>query len=138
MTRSAIERLFDALAARDLAGALALFADDAEVIDPHYPVPHMRGRAAIEEGLVWVFGMMASLGFTIDDYFERADGRGAAVAVATSHVLRSGMRLDFAQMFAVEVRDGRITRLRAYTPYGPPGIGGAVLGAVRLWRRVRR
>jgi hypothetical protein len=103
-----------------LDAVLACLSDDAVVIDPHYPKPTMR-----------------QLGFPIVSYFEAADGTKAAVEVATSHVLAAGgMKLAFPQVFVIEARDGRITRLRAYTPYGPPGVGGMFLALTRLRRRM--
>ena len=134
--RALVERVFRAMEARDLPGALAAFADDAEVTDPHYPTPRMRGRAEIADGLRWAFGGVAQFGFTVTAGYERAGG-GAAVEVATAHALRAGPRVAFTQMFAVEARDGRITALRAYTPYGPPGLGGLALALTRLARRAR-
>ena len=138
MIRTTIDQALSAFTARDLPAVLAAFAPDAELIDPHYPLPHMRGPAEIADGVAWAFGEIAQFGFTVTAYYERADGQAAAVEVATAHVLRSGMRLAFPQLFIVEARAGRITRLQAYTPHGPSGIGGLFLGAVRLWRRARR
>jgi ketosteroid isomerase-like protein len=134
--RALIERLFRAMEARDLPGALAAFAEDAEVTDPHYPTPRMRGRAEIADGLRWAFGGVAQFGFTVTAAYERGGG-AAAVEVATAHALRAGPRVEVAQMFAVEARDGRITALRAYAPYGPPGLGGVALALARLARRAR-
>ena len=47
-------------------------------------------------------------------------------------MLKNGIKLDFPQVFFVEVEDGKITGLRAYEPYGPNGIGGLFLGLSRL------
>jgi ketosteroid isomerase-like protein len=138
MIRTTIDQALHAFTTRDLPAVLAAFAPDAELIDPHYPAPHMRGAAEIGDGVAWAFAGITQFGFTVTAYYERADGQGAAVEVATAHVLRSGMRLTFPQLFVVEARDGRITRLQVYTPHGPPGIGGLFLRAVRLRRRWRR
>ena len=43
--------LIEALEAKDLPVALSFFADDAVVIDPHYPQPIMKGKAAIQQGI---------------------------------------------------------------------------------------
>ena len=133
--RTLVECAFATVESMNLLATLALFADDAVVIDPHYPQPRMAGKAAIEQGLRWGFGSMRKMGFPIVNYFEDDTGRKAVVEIATSHVLSTGMKLDFSQIFVVEVRDGLVTRLQAYEPYGPTGIPGAILGVTRLvWR----
>ena len=53
--RGVVERLFRAAEAADIRAALACFAENGVLIDPHYPNPEMRGRAEIEKGLVWDF-----------------------------------------------------------------------------------
>ena len=135
--RPLVERALAAVEAKDVDAVLACLSDDAVVIDPHYPKTTMRGKGEIADGLRWVFATMRQLGLPIVSYFEAADGTKAAVEVATSHVLAAGgMKLAFSQVFVVEARDGRITRLRAYTPYGPPGIGGMFLALTRVQRRM--
>jgi ketosteroid isomerase-like protein len=133
--RATIERLFRAVEAKDLGAVLALCADDAVIIDPHYPVPHMAGKTAIAEGLRWAFGALKTMRFPIVTYCESEDGRHAAVEVATAHVAATGMRLNFPQAFFIDMNDGLITRVQAYTPYGPGGVGGLFLRLARLqWR----
>lgn len=135
--RPLVERALAAVEAKDVDAVLACLSDGAVVIDPHYPQPTMRGKDEIADGLRWVFATMRQLGFPIVSYFESAEGTKAAVEVATSHVLAAGgMRLAFPQAFVIEARDGRITRLRAYTPYGPPGVGRMFLALTRLRRRL--
>src|SRR5947209_7862944 len=80
--RATVERLFKALEAKDAPAVLAFFAPNATIVDPHYPVPSMQGKAAIADGLRWAFGALRSMGFTIVNYCESADGRHAAVEVA--------------------------------------------------------
>jgi ketosteroid isomerase-like protein len=133
--RTLVEHTFAVVEAKDLDAVLACCADDAVFLDPHYPVPRMAGKAAIAEGLRWGFSNMQKMSFPIVNYFEDATGQKAVVEVATAHVLSTGMKLDFPQVFVIEARDGRITRLQAYEPYGPPGILGLFLGFTRLsWR----
>jgi ketosteroid isomerase-like protein len=134
--RTAVEQLFAAVEAKDMPAVLALFSDDALIVDPHYPVPRMVGKAAIADGLRWAFANLKSFSFPIVTYCESDDGLHAAVEVATAHVARGGMRLNFPQAFLVDTHDGHITRLQAYTPYGPNGIGGLFLKAARLQRRL--
>jgi ketosteroid isomerase-like protein len=40
-------RTFATVEAKDLEAMMSLFADDAVVIDPHFPTPQMQGKAAI-------------------------------------------------------------------------------------------
>jgi len=136
--RDVAERNFAAVETKDADAVLRLFADDAVFIDPHYPTPRMVGKAAIAEGLRWAFTGMKTFGFTIVNFFPSEDGQSAAVEMATHHVLKSGMKLDFPQAFVMETRDGLITRLQAYEPYGPGGIGGLILKLTRLKRKVSR
>ena len=42
-----ILRTFATLEAKDLDAMMSLFADDAVVIDPHFPTPTLRGKTAI-------------------------------------------------------------------------------------------
>ncbi len=130
-----MEKLFDALDRRDKQAVMALVADDGVFFDPHYPKPEMRGRAEIERGIDWGLGGVKSFGFTIVNWFPGAGGLSGCVEVDTHHVLKTGQKLNFPQVFIVESKDGKFTRLQAYEPYGPNGIGGLFLGFERLkWR----
>jgi hypothetical protein len=80
---------------------------------------------------------MKRFGFTIVSYGEWTDGQHAAVELATHHVLQTGMQLQFPQAFFIDAQDNLITRIQAYEPYGPPGLGGLVLGVTRFQRRLR-
>ena len=134
--RTIVEKAFSTVSEMNVETVVALFADDAVLFDPHYPKPRMEGKAAIAEGLRWGFSSMQKMGFPIVNYFEDAGGRKAVIEVATAHVLKAGMKLNFPQVFVIETReDGLITRLQAYEPYGPHGINGVFLGVTRLiWR----
>lgn len=134
--REILERVFRALEARDKAAALDCFTADADLFDPHYPQPRMKGRAEIEEGVDWGLSVMKRFGFTTVRYFGAEDGLSGALEVDTNHTLGSGQNLVFPQVFIVETRDGLISALRAYEPYGPNGIGGIFLGLSRLKRRI--
>lgn len=130
-----MDGVFKALGRGDKEAALAAFADDAVLFDPHYPKPLMRGNDAIRAGLDWGFGSMKSFGFDIKHYFPGADGLSGAFEVDTHHVLKIGKKLDFPQMFVVETDGTHITALRAYEPYGPNGVGGMFLGLERVkWK----
>ena len=54
--------LFDALMRGDREATIAAFADDAEIFDPHYPRPLMRGKAAIRAGLENIPGVATQRG----------------------------------------------------------------------------
>jgi DNA-binding SARP family transcriptional activator/ketosteroid isomerase-like protein len=104
--------------ASDLEAALACFADDALLFDPHYPTPEMRGKAAIRGGFEFIFGIVKQPGFTIR-HFWTGDQDGA-LEVDTHHVLADGTEVRFPQVFVFEIGDGLIRRLQAYVPYPPP------------------
>lgn len=131
-----VDRLFRAAEAGDRASAVACFAEDGLLSDPHYPNPNMRGRAEIDAGLAWGLSVMKQFGFRVVKVFAGADGRSAAFEVDTNHVLKSGQKLSFQQVFVVDVKDGLIASMRAYEPYGPNGIGGFFLGLERLKRKL--
>ena len=132
---ASIDRFFAAVEAKDLPALLHGMADDAVLIDPHYPQPEMRGKAAITKGLIWSFGSIEKFGFSIVHYFEAADGRSAVVEVDTNHVIKGGMKLHFPQIFVVETSNGLITRTQAYEPYGPHGMSAVFLVLTRLiWK----
>lgn len=136
--RDIVERTFSAVVAKDTDAVVRLFADDAVLIDPHYPTPRMVGKAAIAEGMRWAFTSMKTFGFTMVNFFPSEDGQSAAVEMETHHVLKGGMKLDFPQAFVIELRDGLVIRLQAYEPYGPGGIGGFILKLTRLKRKLSR
>jgi uncharacterized protein (TIGR02246 family) len=130
-----VRRTFATLEAKDLEAMMSLFAEDAVLIDPHFPTPQMQGKAAIRKGFQGAMSGMRSFGYTIVNYCESEDGQCAAVETATHHVLKQGMKRDFPQVFIFEVANEHITRLQAYEPYGPHGILGAFLSLARLASR---
>jgi hypothetical protein len=115
-----------------------VFAEDAVVIDPHFPTPRMQGKAAIRAGFRGAMSGMRSFGYTIVNYFESENGQSAAVETATHHVLKQGMQRNFPQVFIFEMANGHITRLQVYEPYGPHGIMGVFLFVARLTNRFLR
>ena len=78
LTRESAERIFALFQSRDIDAVLAVFAEDAIVFDPHYPVPEMRGKAAIRRGFAWAFGNMEKSGFAIRTFWPAAGGTGEA------------------------------------------------------------
>ena len=125
--RELIEGNLRAVSAKDLDAAIADFADDAVVDDPHHPMRPARGRDAIAEVLVWTFQQMKSMHFEIDNYFESADGRGAAVEASCRFEPGMGSAIELRQVFVVESDGTKITRWTAYEPYRPNGVMGAGL-----------
>ncbi|MBI3486500.1 nuclear transport factor 2 family protein [Candidatus Daviesbacteria bacterium] len=128
---------FRGVEAKDLETVLKHFAEGAVMIDPHYPRPVMRGKEEIARGLRWAFSGMDSFSFRKLSYLQSPDGRRAAFEVATDHRLKVGQRLESTQTFVFDVgQEGLITRMQAYQPYGPHGMGGLVLGVTRLVQAV--
>ena len=128
-------RVFRAVELRDIDAALAPMAADIDLFDPHYPKPRMNGHAEVRAGLEWGMASMERFGFITRNSFVSADGKSCAIEVDTRHRLKTGMDLAFPQVFVAEARDGVLSRLHAYEPYGPNGIGGFFLGLARLKRR---
>ncbi len=133
-----ITHIFATVEAKDLDAMMSVFAEDAIVIDPHFPTQRMQGKAAIMEGLRGAMAGMRSFGYTIVNYYESENGQGAAVETATHHIVKQGMKLNFPQVFIFDAADGRITRMQAYEPYGPHGITGTFLFLARLKNRFLR
>jgi ketosteroid isomerase-like protein len=133
-----VRRTFATLQAKDLETLMHMFAEDAVVIDPHFPTPRMHWKATIRKGFREAMSGMRSFGYIIVNYFESENGQGAAVETATHHVLKQGMERNFPQVFIFEVADEHITRLQAYEPYGPHGIIGVFLWLARLANRFVR
>lgn len=136
--RMLMEQVLDASMAKDKAKVLAAFAPDALFIDPHYPNPEMRGLKEIEAGLDWAFVGMECFGFTVERTFTSDDGNSGAVEMNCKHVLAGGRVLAFPQVFVAEMKIGRLTRLRAYEPYGP---GFPAMQLIRLqnwWINLKR
>ena len=127
------QQLTIAFETRDLPATLSLFADDAVVIDPHYPQAEMRGKAAIKQGFEWAFSNIEKPGFTARHLWT--DDASGVVEVDTHHIFKGGLQVKFPQVFVLEARAGLITRLQSYPPYGPHGIGGILTSLARLtWR----
>jgi ketosteroid isomerase-like protein len=135
-----IRDMFAGVSAKNVDAAVAHMSDDIELFDPHYPYPDMHGKTQVREGLAWAFDGMASMGFDIDRWFFGEDGTSVTVEVSTHHVLKAGNRhLDFPQVFVFDVEGAKITRMRAYEPYGPGGGVGFGLGiGHRIYRLTHR
>lgn len=128
----------DAVVAKDADAVVAAFSEDGVFIDPHYPDPELRGRAAVTEGLRFSFGAIKSFAFDDRRYFTSSDGSALVVHCSCHHVLPGGRRLDFPQVFVMDTVEGRISRWQAFEPYGPNGLGGLLLGLGKTTYRARR
>jgi uncharacterized protein (TIGR02246 family) len=133
-----VTRTFATVEAKDLDAMMSVFADDAVVIDPHFPAQRLQGKAAITKGFREAMSGMQSFSYTIVNYCESEHGQCAAVETATHHVAKPGIKLNFPQVFIFEVVDGQIMRMQAYEPYGPHGITGFFLFFARLKQRFLR
>lgn len=130
LTREQINAFFTAFMSKDLVVVMWHFADDAVMIDPHYPQSVMHGRTEIERGLAWSFRNLVKPGFDIRQVW--IEGDSASIEVATHHEFKGGLVMHFDQVFVVETHDGKITRLQTYAPYAPQGITGIFTRLTRL------
>lgn len=127
------QRLITAFEAKDMSAIMDCFANDAIMIDPHYPQAKMEGKAAITQGISWTFSSMIKPSFTIKHMWF--DEQSAAIEVDTHHLFKGGMVIDVPQTFVIETRAGLITRLQSYPSYKPHGIAGLIITLTRLaWR----
>jgi len=133
MSKTLIDNLIAAFEAKDLEQVLSFFSESALVYDPHYPVPEMKGKAAIRQGFEWGLNNLKKPGFHIRNYWLNSDK--AVVEVDTHHIFKGGMEFKFPQVFVIETEEGLITRLQSYVPYPPHGIGGLLARFTRLlWK----
>lgn len=130
LTKELINSVFTAFSSKDLTAVMSFFADDAVLIDPHYPQPRMQGRYAIEQGLAWGLNNLEKPGFSVRNVL--INGNSAAVEIDTHHLFKGGVEMRFDQMFMLETHHGKITRLQAYLPHGPSGVAGVVTLLTRL------
>ena len=135
-TEETVKRMFGAFEAKDMETVLSYFAEDALVIDPHYPTPRMEGKAAIRAGFAWAFANIEQPGFTLLRLWT--DGTSGALEMDTHHRIRGKLESRFQQVFIVETRNDQILRLQSYPDYGPHGMQGMFLRLTRLGRRFRR
>ena len=118
--------------AKDLAGAMALFTEDALFFDPHYPKNRMQGHAEIYEGVRWGMNSLNKLGFDIIDTYSSSNGRGLVIQVRTAHELPNGKPLSYPQLFLFEFEGPLVKSLEAYVQYEPHGMVGLMLKLTRV------
>lgn len=130
-TESAI-RLLDAVVAKNLDAVMDFFAEDALLVDPHYPKTRMEGHAEIADGIRWGFSSLKKFGFEIINIYPAADGDGVVISVRTAHELPNGKPLNFPQLFLFEFEGQKIKSLQAYVQYEPHGVVGLMLKITRV------
>ncbi len=116
--RALIERLLRAFEAKNIQETVDCFAEDGLLVDPHYPEPTMRGKAAIQQGLEFAFGMLKQPGFEIRHMWSH--DQSGAVEVDTHHRLQDDSEARFPQVLVFETQNGLFTRVQLYVPYPPP------------------
>lgn len=119
---------------KDLEGMMGLIHEDGVLVDPHYPIENMEGKKAIRQGLIWGLETLVKPGFEIKKTHASEDS--GAVEVATHHVLKGGMEVQFDQVFLFEIKDGQFSRIQAFVPYRQPGIGGWIPRLIGLWWKI--
>ena len=129
------ETLLNLMMERNLEAMLDLIHEDAIVIDPHYPIERMEGKAAITRGLTWGLDTLVKPGFKVRQFYESENS--GMVEVDTHHVLKGGMEVKFEQAFAFEIADGKLIRIQAFVPYRQPGIGGWIPRITGFFWRLR-
>lgn len=127
-------QLLNLMMDKDLDGMMDLIHDDALFVDPHYPMQRMKGKEAIRQGLIWGLETLVKPGFEIKKI--HASEHSGAVEVATHHVLKGGMEVEFDQVFLLEISEGKLSRLQAFVPYRQPGIGGWIPRITGLWWKI--
>lgn len=131
-------RILACVTAKDIVGTMALFTEDAVLVDPHYPKTRMQGYAEIAEGTRWGFSSLKKMGFNIINTYPSADGKGLVVSVITAHELPNGRPLNFPQLFVFEFEGQLIKSLEAYVQYEPHGVVGLMLRITRVKHRLLR
>ena len=125
-------RFLDCVILKDFDEVMVFFAQDAVLVDPHYPSKRMQGSAEIAEGMRWGFRSLKKFGFEIIDTYLSADGKGVVISVITAHELPNGKPLNFPQLLMFEFEGQKIKSLQAYVQYEPHGMGGLMLKITRV------
>lgn len=128
-----ISALMHAFSEKNLEQVMSLFAEDATMIDPHYPEKIMCGKEAIMAGIAWAFKSMKKPAFKLLNTLT--DDRLIFAETEAHHVFNGGASVTFKETFVIELKeDGLISRLQAYPDYGPGGMVGFFLGLQRLFK----
>jgi ketosteroid isomerase-like protein len=113
-----LDGVLDLLTAHDIDGAVALFADDAELEAPFVPAPlpsRTVGRAAIAAMMTMVFGAYGRVEFRDRRFLTTADGAVVVGRWRTDiEVLATGAVYADEVIAVAEVRDGCVVRFSEY------------------------
>lgn len=128
--------IVDAVEAKNINAILDCYQDDVDFIDPHYPKVHMKGKEGVFKGLTWGFKSVKKFKFSLINYFENKEGTAASIEYDTSIELSNGKKLNYPQVFIIETKNGKISRLQAYETYGPHGMLKIILLVTRLFHKI--
>ena len=119
LNRENIELLFESFSNKDIEKVMSVFDNDSIFIDAHYPEKEMIGAHSIRRGLSWSINNMSSMKFTILNLWISEDK--ASVEVFAEHKLKIGLKLNFKEVFIIEIKNQKIKRFEAFLPYPPFG-----------------
>ena len=126
INRVDVEGIFKTFETKDIEKIMNHFADDAVLIDPHYPKIEMKGKEVIRKGLAWGLNGLKSASFTAEKIWIDENNEGA-VLLDTHHVFKGGNKVDIKQVFLFAFNaDKKITYLQSFVPYRPHGLGGLI------------
>ena len=131
-----IKHFLHAIEDNDIPAALTAFDVDAEFINPRSPNITMKGREEILDGLRWCLKRTKHVKYSIRHHYESESGLAASVEVTTTYISANGSKIEFPQIFIIEVGNGKIHRLQTYEPYDPKGEFNLTLMMARLIRKL--
>ena len=125
ITKVDVEAVFRSFESKDIDQIMTHFEDDAILIDPHYPIPEMKGKEMIIKGLTWGLKPLITANFTTENFW--INGYDGVIKVKTNHVFKGGNNLDTIQVFLFTLNENKkITYLQSFVPYRPSGISGFI------------
>jgi ketosteroid isomerase-like protein len=132
ITQADIEAIFKSFESKDIEQILPHFAEDAVLIDPHYPVTEMKGKEAIRKGLTWGLKPLVSASFKVDNFW--VSGNEGAIKMDTNHVFKGGKKISIMQVFLFSMNEKKeLVYLQSFVPYRPDGIDGIALKIIKMF-----
>lgn len=130
MEKDVFLNFLDLYQKKDRDGILNMLSDDVLVIDPHFPITSMKGKAEVKRGLNWSFSGIRStelevITLSVDDSTVYAE-------VDTTHHLKIGITYNYVQLLKVEILQESIKSISTYVQYPPGGIRGILRRAFGL------
>jgi ketosteroid isomerase-like protein len=120
-----IEAVLKSFETKDIDQIMPHFADEAILIDPHYPIIEMKGKDAIRKGLSWGLKPLVSASFEIEKFW--VSGNEGVAKVDTNHVFKGGKKISIKQVFLFSMNEKKkIIYMQSFVPYRPDGIDGLV------------